>query len=142
MGKMFQAAQLTHERYLNIDHFCTFFISSKLNFHRPLVCCILCYGRQWKFSLAGIKNIFCRSDLRSKLFHVLVVELETFSPCIHYCYSQKAVIVVQYTNCCGQFYWHFIADTFFKILYLLKLICGNDWQITAFDRIYFVKNHA
>ena len=80
MVEMFQAAQLTHERYLNIDHFCTFFISSKLNFHRPLVCCILCYGRQWKFSLAGIKNIFCRSDLRSKLFHVLVVELETFSP--------------------------------------------------------------
>ena len=32
MGKTFQAAQLTHERFLTIDHAC------KLNFHRPLVC--------------------------------------------------------------------------------------------------------
>ena len=35
---------------------------------------------QWKFSLADIKKIFCRSDLWSKISHVLVVQLETFSP--------------------------------------------------------------
>ena len=57
MGKTFQAAQLTHERFLTIDP-----------------------SGRWKFSLAGIKKIFCRSDLWSKLFHVLVVQLETFSP--------------------------------------------------------------
>ena len=35
---------------------------------------------QWKFSLADIKKIFCRSDLWSKISHVLVVQLETFFP--------------------------------------------------------------
>jgi hypothetical protein len=30
--------------------------------------------------LADIKKIFCRSDLWSKISHVLVVQLETFSP--------------------------------------------------------------
>jgi hypothetical protein len=45
-------------------------------------------GRR-KFSLAeDIKKIFCRSDLWSKISHVLVVQLETFSPSIHYCRSQ------------------------------------------------------
>ena len=39
MGKTFQAAQLTHERFLTIDHSCNFFlVSAKLNFHQPLVC--------------------------------------------------------------------------------------------------------
>ena len=39
MGKTFQAVQLTHEILLTIDHSCKiFFISAKLNFHRPLVC--------------------------------------------------------------------------------------------------------
>ena len=33
-----------------------------------------------KFSLADIKKIFCRSDLWSKISHVLVVQLDTFSP--------------------------------------------------------------
>ena len=33
----------------------------------------------WQFSLADIKKIFCRSDLSSKISHVLVVQLETFS---------------------------------------------------------------
>ena len=32
----------------------------------------------WKFSLADIKNIFCRSDLWSKISHVLDVQLEIF----------------------------------------------------------------
>ena len=30
----------------------------------------------WQIS----KKMFCRSDLRSKIYHVLVVQLETFSP--------------------------------------------------------------
>ena len=34
----------------------------------------------WKFSLADIKKIFCRSKLWSKISDVLVVQLETFSP--------------------------------------------------------------
>ena len=45
MGKTFQAAQLTHERFLTIDHSCKIFflISAKLNFHGPLVCITICY---------------------------------------------------------------------------------------------------
>ena len=40
MGKTFQAAQLTHERFLTIDHSYKIFflISAKLNFHQPLAC--------------------------------------------------------------------------------------------------------
>ena len=36
MGKTFQAAQLTHERFLTVDHSCKIFslISAQLNFHR------------------------------------------------------------------------------------------------------------
>ena len=37
MGKTFQAAHLTHKRFLTINQSCNFFlISAKLNFHRPL----------------------------------------------------------------------------------------------------------
>ena len=40
--KTFQATQLTHERFLTIDHSCKVFffsfISAKLNFHKLLVC--------------------------------------------------------------------------------------------------------
>ena len=32
----------------------------------------------WKFSLADIKKMFCRSDLWSKISHVLVVQLKRF----------------------------------------------------------------
>ena len=56
MGKTFQAAQL---------------FNTRIGIHTR--------GR-WKFSLADIKKIFCRSDLWSKISHVLVVQLETFSP--------------------------------------------------------------
>ena len=81
MGKTFQAAQLTHERFLTIDHSLLqniFLISAKLIFHRPLVCSTI--RILWKFSLADIKKIFCRSDLWSKISHVLVVQLEKFFP--------------------------------------------------------------
>ena len=57
MGKMIQAAQLTHVTYI-----------------------VLHTRGRWKYSLADIKKIFCRSDLWSKISHVLVVQLETFSP--------------------------------------------------------------
>ena len=87
MVKTFQAAQLTHERYLAIDH------SSKILFwYLPnwtstnlwSVALYVMYStthqRCWKFSLAEIRKIFCRSDPWSKISHVLVVQLETFSP--------------------------------------------------------------
>ena len=42
MGKTFQAAQLTHERFLTSDSCKIFFlISAKLNFHGPLVYIVL-----------------------------------------------------------------------------------------------------
>ena len=37
----------------------------------------------WKFSWADIKKIIYSSDLESKIYHVLVVQLEIFS---HFCY--------------------------------------------------------
>ena len=62
MEKTFQAAQLTHERYLTIDH--SFLISAKLNFHRPLVCSTICYV--WQISkkifagvIYGQKSLMC-----------------------------------------------------------------------------------
>ena len=79
MGEMFQAAQweiFDHRSLLqNI-----FLISAKLNFHRPMLRIVLYTRGRWKFSLVDIKKIFCRSDLWSKISHVLVVQLETFSP--------------------------------------------------------------
>ena len=57
MGKTFQAAQLTHERFLTID----------------MLHIVLHTRGRWKFSLADIKKIFCRSDVGSKSSHVLVV---------------------------------------------------------------------
>ena len=42
MGKTFEAAQLTHERFLTIDHYCKIFVcTAKLNFHQPLWCVVL-----------------------------------------------------------------------------------------------------
>ena len=59
-------------------HFCQTELppTSVLNYY------ILHNRGQWQFSLVDIKKIFCSSDIWSKIFHVLVVQLETLSPYI------------------------------------------------------------
>ena len=80
MGKTSQAATTyTWELFDHISFLQNIFLTSaKLNFHRPLVCSTMSHTvlhtrGWWKFSLADIKKIFCRSDLWSKSSHVLVV---------------------------------------------------------------------
>ena len=45
-----------------------------------MLCVVLHTRGWWNFSLADIKKTFWSSDLWSKISHVLVVQLETFSP--------------------------------------------------------------
>ena len=52
MGIIFQAAQLSHERFLTIEHSCKiFFISAKLNFYQPLVGPYVTYSTTSQFGI-------------------------------------------------------------------------------------------
>ena len=59
----FQAAQLTHERFLSIDHSCKIFFDICQTELPYKLCLVLLTRGPWKFSLADIKKKFCRSDL-------------------------------------------------------------------------------
>ena len=74
MEKTFQAAQLTHERCLTIDHSCKIFFWYLPNWTSNDLWCVVLYVTYSE------KKIFCRSDLWLKISLVLVVQLETFSP--------------------------------------------------------------
>ena len=79
--KTFQAAQLTHEIFLTVDH------SYKISFCQnelPECWCVVLYytthQRSVEVQFGSYQKIFCRSDLWSKFSHVLVVQLELFYP--------------------------------------------------------------
>ena len=86
MGKRFQAAQLTHERFLTIGHSCKIFFWYLPNWTSTDLCCVVLYvtystAHQRSMEVQfGRYQKHCRSDLWSKISHVLVVQLETFSP--------------------------------------------------------------
>ena len=86
MGKMFQAAQLTHERFLTIDHY---LISAKLNFHQPLVCSTKRNIQYYTPEVRGSsvwqksKKYFAGVIYGQKSFMCQLWQLETFSPYIH-----------------------------------------------------------
>ena len=92
MMKTFQAAQLTHERFLTIDHSCKIFFWYLPNWTSNDLWFVVLYvtystthqrSVEVQFGVWQISKTFCRSDLWSKISHVLVVRLETFSPWIH-----------------------------------------------------------
>ena len=98
MGKTFQAAQLTHERFLTIDHSCKIFFWYLPNWTSMDLWCVVLYVTYSTTHQRSVevqfgrykKKMFCRSDLTdlwSKISHMLVVQLETFSPYIHYCHA-------------------------------------------------------
>ena len=81
MEKTFQAAQLTHEIFLTLDHsYKIFFCQNEL----PECWCVVLYytthQRSVEVQFGSYQKIFCRSDLWSKFSHVLVVQLEMFYP--------------------------------------------------------------
>ena len=74
----FKIGTLTHERFLTIDHSSNLFwyLSNwtSTNFWCVVVVCSIIRNitrGPWKFIFVDIKNIFCRSDLWSKISHVL-----------------------------------------------------------------------
>ena len=74
----FKIGTLTHERFLTIDHSSNFFLYlsnwTSTNFWCVVVVCSIIRNitrGPWKFIFVDIKNIFCRSDLWSKISHVL-----------------------------------------------------------------------
>ena len=99
IGKTFQAAQLTPERFLTIDHSCKIFFWYLPNWTSMYLWCVVLYvthsttcyitlhvsystthQRSVEVQFGRYKKAFCRSDLWSKISHVLVVQLEMFSP--------------------------------------------------------------
>ena len=87
MGKTFQAAQLTHERFLTIDNSCKMFFWYLPNWTSTNLWCVVLYvkhssthQRSVEVQFGRYQKMFCRSDLWSKISHVLVVQLKTFSP--------------------------------------------------------------
>ena len=69
-------SEIRNTKILNLANFVKAMYFIALNF---VALCLHTRGR-WKFSLVDIKKIFCRSDLWSKISHVLFVQLETFFP--------------------------------------------------------------
>ena len=55
MEKTFQAAQITHERFLTVDHSWKYFFDI-CQADLPMLCIVLHIRGSWKFSLAGIKK--------------------------------------------------------------------------------------
>ena len=87
MGKTFQAAQLTHEIFLTIDHSCKIFFWYLPNWTSTDLWCVVLYvtystthQRSLEVQFGRCQKIFCRSDLWSNISYVLFVQLETFSP--------------------------------------------------------------
>ena len=87
MGKTFQAAQLTQERFLTIDHSCKIFFWYLPNWTSTNLWCVVLYvtystthQRSMEAQFGRYQKIFCRSDLWSKISQVLIVQLVTFPP--------------------------------------------------------------
>ena len=74
-GKRFKLPQLTHESVLTIDHSCKIFFWYLPNWTSTDLWSrtVLHTRGWWKFNLADIKKMFCRSHQWSKSSHVVVV---------------------------------------------------------------------
>ena len=81
-GKRFKLPQLTHERFFTIDHPCKIFFWYLPNWTSTDLWCVVLYvtystthQRSVEVQFGRYQKIFCRRDLWSKIYCVLVADI-------------------------------------------------------------------
>ena len=125
-AKRFKLPQLTHKSFLTIDHsdICTWHI-------------VLHTRGWWKFSLADIKKIFCRSHLWPKSSCVLVVAAWNVFPIHSLFWETNGLDHSHDPDKCNWKRFKFFTNDFFVILNLKErlksLYSYHIWIIWTMD---------